>query len=95
MPNYEAFIEMEARNPPRTLPTGLIAGFARVAGVPNTPNTKSYFASAVDAIQRCREDQRCIGVSAQRMFYRSDVGSAGRVDIVPGRPGEDAAYMKH
>lgn len=89
---------MDSRNPPRALPTGLITGFARVAGVPNTPNTKSYFASAAEAIQRCRADANCIGVSAQRMFYRPDVGSAGhpgRIEITKGRPGEEASYVKH
>ena len=88
---------MDTRNPQRALPTGPIAGFARVAGIPNTPNTKSYFASAAEAIQRCRSDPNCIGVSAQRMFYRSDVGSTGqpvRIETMKGRPGEDAAYVK-
>jgi hypothetical protein len=90
---------MEQRNPPRALPTGLIPGFARVAGVPNTSNTKSYFASAADAISRCAADPNCVGVSAQRMFFREDVGSSGggasRIAIIKGRQGEDAAYVKH
>ncbi len=96
---------MEHRNPPRIQPTGLIPGFARVAGVPNTSNTKSYFASAADAISRCAGDPNCLGVSAQRMFFKEDVGSGGRsgdsgggnsrIGIVKGRQGEDAAYVKH
>ena len=56
-------------------------GFTLVTGIPNTAS-KSYFASSAEAWRRCVGDPKCVGMSAQRLFY-GDCTS-----IIPGRPGE-------
>ncbi len=53
---------------PRGLPPHAI-GFMQCTGIPNTPTSKPYFASTAEAIERCRKDPACVGVSDERLFY--------------------------
>ena len=73
----------------RALPSEL-AGFTRYTGIPNTSDSKSYFASAAEAAKRCQKDPRCVGLSAQRLFY----GTLGTPATVAGRTGEEACFLR-
>jgi hypothetical protein len=53
---------------PRRLPESA-TGFVRCTGIPNTPTSKPYFASVSEALDRCRKDPTCVGISDQRIFY--------------------------
>lgn len=76
--------------PDRTLPNIIPMGFVRYAGIPNTSESKSYFASVAEAIKRCQKDTRCVGLSNQRLFY----GTLGFPTIVPGRLDENECFMR-
>jgi hypothetical protein len=75
--------------PDRALPAEIPKGFVRSTGIPNTSSSKSYFAETTEAVARCVADPRCIGVSAQRLFY----GKGGAPTIV-GRPGESESFIR-
>lgn len=53
---------------PRGLPNQA-TGFVPCKGIPNTPTSKPYFASIAEAIERCRKDPNCVGISDERLFY--------------------------
>ncbi len=74
----------------RVLPAKAPTGFVRCAGIPNTTQFKSYFAEVAEAVARCVGDPRCVGVSAQRLFY----GPVGTPATVKGRAGEEACFMR-
>jgi hypothetical protein len=76
--------------PDRGLPSSDVAGFKRYTGIPNTSTFKSYFASAAEALERCRRDPRCVGISATRMFY----GPVSHPTLVPGPVGETESLTK-
>jgi hypothetical protein len=76
--------------PDRTLPSKEPKGFVRSTGIPNTSSSTSYFAATADAVARCDRDAKCIGVSAQRMFY----GTVGTPAMVAGRAGETESFVR-
>lgn len=73
----------------RTLPATL-PGFVRHTGIPNTSEFNPYFAKTAEAIARCQKDPRCVGLSAQRLFY----GTLGTPTTVVGRVGEEGCFLK-
>ncbi len=75
----------------RLLPSQAPPGFSVRTGIPNTSNTKPYFAETKEAIERCVGDPRCVGVSAQRMFY----GPVGTPATIGGRKGEETCFMRN
>ncbi len=75
--------------PERGLPQEAV-GFKRHTGIPNTSTFKSYFATAAEALERCRRDPRCVGISANRTFY----GPMGHPALVPGPAGEGECLTK-
>lgn len=77
----------------RSLPQQVPVGFTLSRqGVPNVTTSKPYFSTAAEAVNRCVGDPNCVGVSAQRLFYKGTYGSS--LTLVPGRPGEDACFVR-
>ena len=74
----------------RGLPAKIPVGFVKVTGIPNTSQSKSYFADGATAVARCAADPLCMGVSGQRLFY----GDVGTPAIVRGRSGEEVSYIR-
>lgn len=74
----------------RVLPTQAPPGFTKITGVPNTTESKPFFADVSAAVSRCAGDPRCVGVSAQRLFY----GTVGMPATIVGRSGEDESFVR-
>ncbi len=74
----------------RVLPAKAPTEFVRCAGIPNTTQSKPYFAEVAEAVARCVGDPSCVGVSAQRLFY----GPVGVPATVKGRGGEEVCFMR-
>ena len=74
----------------RSLPATVPAGFVRSTGIPNTSSSKPYFSTTAEALRRAIADPRCVGISAQRLFY----GTVGNPATVVGRAGEDECFLR-
>lgn len=71
-----------------------IPGFAKVKGVPKL-KAQAYFALSEEAIQRCKTNPFCVGVSSQRLFLSETILKEGEtVYTEKGQPGESPAYIK-
>lgn len=66
---------------PRGLPSQAM-GFVLCKGIPNTPTSKPYFASTSEALERCRKDPKCIGLTDERLFY----GTPGTPSLLTCEP---------
>ena len=74
----------------RILPAQTPPGFVKITGVPNTAESKPFFADVSVAVSRCAGDPRCVGVSAQRLFY----GAVGTPATTVGRSGENESLVR-